>query len=212
MVLAQRSALVDMNCALWFEREIKLAAQVIDDSEKYQNLASLFDEHICFESYEEEIAILKGVGPESLLFVGCGACPMTSYVISDALGHTRLCNVDRSETACLLASHLLNRFGLSNLEVKHADARALEDLSSYDCILLALTVGTTSQEKADIVRYMAQRCRSDAVIAIRTGIGWARLIYPVLESDTVSFKTDLARNPIPAARSALVVGRADTLR
>lgn len=204
--VAVRAGLIRACADTWFERECELARRALDDPSSL-TLRGLFGDHIPRDAYADELAVLRAIEPRNILIIGSGACPMSAIVVQDAFPAATVEGMDRSMQACELSSRLLAACGHENTKVLSGDAANPGDISRFDCIILALTVGIDETEKQRIIRALRGRAHPDAVLVVRTAAGWGRVLYPGTDLPEISAKADLHRSLSANQRSVAVAVR-----
>ena len=207
---AIRSVLVRACAETWFERECDLARRTLADTSS-PTLRGLFGDHIPRDAYADELAVLRGLQPRSILIVGSGACPMSAIVIQHAFPAATVVGMDRSTQACELASRLLAACGLENVTIVNGDATNAPDIERFDCILLALTVGIDESEKRHIIHSLCRAAHPNAVLVVRTAAGWGRVLYPAADLPAIPAIADSRPDLSPHARSVAVAVPVESL-
>lgn len=201
--VAIRTDLIRACAETWFERECDLARRALDDPSSL-TLRRLFGDHIPRDAYADELAVLHSLQPRNILIIGSGACPMSAIVIQDAFPAATVVGMDRSTRACELSSRLLAACGQQNVRIVRGDAAGPIDVEGFDCILLALTVGTDETEKRQIISALRRAADPGAVLVVRTAAGWGRVLYPGTDLPVISAKANLHRALSPHQRSVAV--------
>lgn len=203
---ALRNNLVSNRADYWIRTECDLAASILkSDTEK--PLQDLFERHISREAYQCELEALRNCLPGKVLIVGSGPCPMTAVVLHQAFPGTSIICVDREPEACTLASAIVARLGLEDVEVLLVDGSDLASMEAVDCVLISLTVGATEAEKRKLIRHVSRNVAPNAVFGVRSAIGWGKLLYPFISNMDTFEVAKATQMRHPDQRSLLLVGR-----
>jgi hypothetical protein len=208
--VAIRAKLMRACAETWFERECDLARRALEDPSSLTP-RRLFDDHIPRDAYADELAVLRSVRPRSILIIGSGACPMSAIVVQDAFPAATVVGMDRSTRACELSSRLLAACGNKKIRILKGDAANPIDIESFDCIILALTVGIDEGEKRQIIRALRGAADPEAMLVMRTAAGWGRVLYPGVDLPVISARADLHRTLSAHQRSVAVAVRVSEL-
>lgn len=200
---ALRDDLLRARALAWYDQECRLARRSLAAVREGDDLPGLFRDHIPRESYRDELNSLCSIAVRNVLIVGSGPCPMSAIVMQDAFPETRIVAVDRSAEACRLAAGILGAAGYGSVETFHADAGDLTELDSYDCILMALTVGASADEKRRIIGNIKAHGAPETILAARTAAGWGRVLYPSI--DLPEFSNAAAGRPVISRHQRSVV-------
>ncbi|KAI1269029.1 Nicotianamine synthase [Xylariaceae sp. FL1019] len=178
--------------------------------DNYEELARL---ELCALS-----ATNAGQLPTHIAFLGAGPLPLTSLSILKKLRQDNVndihsftspppspksstitqapvvLNVDRDHQACAAAKALCARLGEGgrgmNFVCEDAGS-AGEDLMEFDSVFLAALVGTTQEEKEDIIIGVAGKMRPSAHLVIRSAWGLRTCLYPEVDLTTEKMQTVL---------------------
>lgn len=124
-----------------------------------------------------------------VLFVGGGPSPLTPILLAENYGW-QIDALDRDLSACEESRELIAKIGLSGMvAITHGDIKEMQDLRAYDCVFLAALVGTTPEEKQEIIEHIANAMRPGAVFITRSAEGLRTLFY--LEVNAKAFPTTL---------------------
>jgi nicotianamine synthase len=157
-----------------------------------------------------EVAALRKALPSlrSLLFVGAGPLPLTSYMMATAHG-LRVTNLDVAAEAAECATHwMVRRLGLRHVDCLHRDARDYIRYADHDVVALAALVGMSKAEKTEIIAHIHRHMRPGQPLMVRSVRGLRGLLYP--EAETVLDGFRLARQIHPrgeVVNSALIFER-----
>ncbi len=182
-----QSELIQARAKSWFIDECEIARKFLGSSVD-RPLAEMFGDHIIEDAYADELNIIRAYEPSSIMVIGSGPCPMTAYVFRQAFPEVRIECVDKSAISCELSTELMRRSHVQNVAVRCVDACDLQSLDNVDCIVMALTVGLSTDEKdeiADIIRGMAA---PGTVLAVRSAAGWGKAFYPVFAPQSQASK------------------------
>lgn len=130
---------------------------------------------------------MSSTTPQSFAFIGSGPLPLTSLCIADILDKEdsttplRIHNIDRDERAILLSSSLCRSLGrrARSMTFSCTDASEGQDLKNFDVVYLAALVGSTKEQKGEIISDVARRMRAGALLVLRSAHSLRSLLYPV---------------------------------
>jgi len=208
--LAVRAELMRSCAETWFERECSLARETLDAASAV-SLHELFEEHIPRDAYADELALLRSVAPRRILIIGSGACPMSAIVIQEAFPDAAVVGMDRSARACDLARRLLTASGRTTITIVEGEAGGPLDLEQFDCIVLALTVGSNEHDKERIIRSLRGAAAPHAMLVIRTAAGWGRVLYAGSNMPVIADRANRQGGVSPLQRSVGVAVRVSEL-
>jgi SAM-dependent methyltransferase len=206
-----RGELLAVRADTWFERECGLARRWLDHCES-SVLRNLFCDHIPREAYADELSVLQPFDPQRILIIGSGACPMSAVVVQDAFPAATVVGLDRSAEACELSARLLSASGYAAVTIRHGEAGDAADVAEFDCIIMALTVGTDESDKLRIISDLKSSADPGAILAVRTAVDWGRVLYPSVYLSVVVDKTVRQPTCPSQQRSVAVPVRMDELR
>lgn len=116
--------------------------------------------------------------------IGSGPTPFTSLCLQERYGpDVKFVNIDRDPEAVEMSSNLVQRCGIENVVFSQADAASLTDLRHFDLVHVAAMVGTSVEEKTDLVLSIAAVMRPKALMLVRSTDGLRRLLYPAFNAD-----------------------------
>lgn len=123
--------------------------------------------------------------PERIAILGSGPLPITAMSIADRAREVGrnlyVLNVDCVKTRVQQSMEVCHKLeGYSNLHHQVADVRdAPEDLREFDAIYFAALVGSTREEKEDLLLSVVGRMRKGAILITRSSHSLKTLMYPV---------------------------------
>jgi nicotianamine synthase len=137
--------------------------------------------------------------PRKIAFIGSGPLPLSSLCLLHSLSSLRspfaslslsrkepieILNIDRSKSAIELSSTICQALGPrgKGMKFSHAevgDGRGGRWLEEYDVVFLAALVGESQVEKELVVKEVAEKMRSGAVLVVRSAERQRILLYPV---------------------------------
>ncbi|NED94882.1 methyltransferase domain-containing protein [Phytoactinopolyspora alkaliphila] len=120
----------------------------------------------------------------SVAFVGSGPLPLSSLFLAQNL-EARVDGIDCDASAISAARRLTAALNAGGLRFHHVDA-ADADLSGYDAVVIAALVGTTSAEKAAMLRTLRPRMDPECILLMRSARGLRTLLYPEAEVESWS--------------------------
>lgn len=126
-------------------------------------------------------------GPLQLAVLGSGPLPLTSLCILETLNKQKnqsVCihNIDHDPWAISTSTELCRRLGHSpNTMCFHCvDVKSPSlDLYAFDVVYLAALVGTSREQKHDLVLDLVSRMRPGALLMLRSAHSLRGLMYPV---------------------------------
>lgn len=143
-----------------------------------------------------EINALAKYRPQSLLFAGAGALPTSAIAFAVAFPEAEIVALDHSRQACELAQRVATKLGVDNLRTQHADIRDIYDFSAYDCVINAVLLGITPDEKKNLCAHLLEHIPEHTLLAIRIAFAHGRVFYPGLEAqDLQSLQLHRLRPP-----------------
>jgi len=168
------------------------AVEVMKSFPYYQNYMDLTRMELC------AMYAVEPNKPKSIAFLGSGSWPMTSLALLDLLrngivfgeqttvttgkNEMTIMNFDRDQKCIQESRAFCRAIGsqADGMEFCCADARNLpRDLTDFDVVYLAALVGSTAEEKAKMVNYVAQQMRVGALMIIRSVQGLKKCLYQV---------------------------------
>ena len=160
----------------------------IKASEKLHNFTYY---HNYIDLVRMELQGLRIVAPDEPLVkfavLGSGPLPMTGLCIINAPQYQNggsICvhNIDRDPEAISVSSMLCGTLGYAEETMRFhcSDARSdILELHDFDVVYLAALTGTCCDEKHGMVRNVANRMRTGALLVLRTAHSLRGLMYPV---------------------------------
>lgn len=130
-----------------------------------------------------------------IAFIGSGPLPL-SAIITSRIAHRfpftfssnlEIHAVDFSKEACILADSIITNSSTNQshtVKTVHGCATSIP-LSCYDLIHIAALVGSSCEEKLNILKRIAKDSKSSTIIVIRSAEGMRRILYPPVEPDLI---------------------------
>jgi nicotianamine synthase len=119
--------------------------------------------------------------PQSIAFIGSGPLPLTSFCLADRLPNAQIHNIDNDSDAIELSSVLTRQLHYKNITFANENACGGKCLAKFDVVYLAALVGLEADEKLHIIRDVAGRMRTGAVLCLRSAHSLRELLYPVIQ-------------------------------
>lgn len=129
----------------------------------------------------QEVRLLEKSGlnfdsPRSVLVIGSGPLPLTSYFLSSLFG-AEVDNVDVSSQANALARRMMRSLGVEQTFLT-GDGASLVFGESYDVIMIAGLAGDDDAGKQAIVDNVLPALKPDGRVLMRSAKGARALLYP----------------------------------
>jgi nicotianamine synthase len=130
----------------------------------------------------------QGLPPvRKIAFLGSGPTPLTSICFRERLGpDVAILNIDRDQSAISLASNLVRKCGYLNISFVLAEIGSAElpDLSEYDVVHFAALIGSTMEDKRNLLLHVARAMRPGALMLLRSTDCLRSILYPRLDIDS----------------------------
>jgi len=139
---------------------------------------------------EAEISLASGVGlayPKSVLFVGCGAFPITAIMLSMLTGAS-VTLVERSYEDYVIAKEVLKTAKLERCSIINKDIREINDLSSFDIVWTSLSVGSTVEDKAEYINQIVKNVGKKSLVLCRNPSLPASFVYSTIDESLLNFR------------------------
>ncbi|POS86192.1 hypothetical protein EPUL_003296 [Erysiphe pulchra] len=163
-----------------------------DESSTQEEVCARIRAYPYFETYvrliRAELSAMQSVKMEpikKIAFIGSGAMPLTSLCLIGRLTDTptniSILNVDRDAEGLEISKTICERLGskAQGMEFCLAEAGSSLELYDYDAVYLAALVGTTQEQKEDLLEQVTSKMRPGALLVTRGGRKLRSLIYTV---------------------------------
>jgi SAM-dependent methyltransferase len=121
---------------------------------------------------------------ERVAFVGSGPLPVTSLQLVQETG-LHVDNLDRDREALALSRRAADALSVRGLGFHEVDVGPDRDpgvdLAAYDLVVLAALVGSTTSDKARVIRHLAEVMAPGALLLVRSAHGLRTLLYPEVD-------------------------------
>ncbi|HMQ02078.1 MAG TPA: nicotianamine synthase family protein [Candidatus Doudnabacteria bacterium] len=171
------------------------------------------EEYPYFRNYElltqlehQSLKVLGERPVSKVLFIGSGPLPLAAIFLAKQYGIAVTC-VDRDVDACVLSEQLIKKLRLENLiSIVHSDAVSVMQNKVFDAVFVAALVGTTQEEKLELINKIYNVLRPGSLLIIRTAHGNRRLLYPYLdESQIENFKVHAVIHPMNEVINTVII-------
>lgn len=144
--------------------------------------------------------------PQKFAFIGSGPLPLTSLCIlssQPASSKTSVLNIDIQKSAISESAMLSERLGKSGrgMSFLHAGASDTTDLRDFDVVYLAALVGSTQEEKEELLSTVVGRMREGALLVVRSAERLRRLMYAVRACPALRLNSCPGNRPLQVARA-----------
>jgi nicotianamine synthase len=124
--------------------------------------------------------------PCSIVFIGSGPLPLTSFCVSDRYPDAVVWNIDRDAEALALSEHVATTTGYGpKMRFVHEDVSSggtrRGGWRASEVVFLAALVGLDSPAKLAILRLLASQLQPGTLVLARSARGVRGVLYPVLE-------------------------------
>lgn len=177
--------------------EKHLAEELLKSDSPLETLKS-FPLYPRYESLvRSQIEAVHTTSGSTLVFVGCGAVPITLILMSQLYG-IRSIGLDRSSTTVILSKKVIQSLGLAKkVKIIHGDDSRLRELD-WDMVLVA----ALAEPKARIfqtLRKVLKKRKGHVPVSFRTYTGMRAVLYePVQPGDIAGFK--IVKEILPTGR------------
>jgi nicotianamine synthase len=122
--------------------------------------------------------------PRRIAFIGSGPLPLTSMCMFDRYVDATVVNIDRDEAALMISSELCAILGYGArmsfaCEDVSLPRKQGPDWEVFDVVFLAALVGTSREDKVEILEGLVGRLKPGTLVVARSAQGLRSVLYPV---------------------------------
>ena len=116
--------------------------------------------------------------------LGSGPTPFTALCFRERYPESvHFLNVDRDPEAIHLGSEIVRTCNFQNVSFLQEDVALLKKMSSFDVVHIAALIGTSAEEKTDLLLKVAKCMKPGALILVRSTDSLRTVLYPRFEVD-----------------------------
>lgn len=116
--------------------------------------------------------------------LGSGPTPFTALCFRERYSESvHFLNVDRDPEAIHFGSEIVRTCNFQNVSFLQEDVALLKTMSSFDVVHIAALIGTSAEEKRDLLLKVAKCMKPGALILVRSTDSLRTVLYPRFEVD-----------------------------
>jgi precorrin-6B methylase 2 len=190
---SSRKTVLD-SIAIFIIKKISIYFWEIADNWSYKNekIARLYDKFIGKE-YRKEYENCGICGDAAVLHIGCGAYPLTEFVLAGC-STGPIVGIDKNPLTVKRAQEMIRRHNLENqIHIKHGDGLDYP-VGDFDFII----VSSCSLPKVQILHHLFQKAKSQSTIIVReVDIAVEDIQKCIQEHQNILLKKQIRHNPFP---------------